>query len=111
MRIADYFKIVRDGEIVGGVIVFRKQARTYELGRIFVDPDHQNQGVGTRAFEFLWKTYPLAKLWALGTPAWNVRTRHFYRKVGFTEVGEDGEGGVLFERRVPARAPATGQAK
>ena len=102
MRIADYYRIVQDGRIVGGIVVFRKGTREYELGRIFVDPDVQNQGIGTAAFAFLWETYPLAKRWTLGTPAWNQRTRHFYKKVGFCEVGEDGHGGVLFERRIAA---------
>ena len=99
MRMGDYYKILVDGQIVGGVIVFRKAPREYELGRIFVDPDFQNQGIGTQAFDFLWEEFPLAKRWTLGTPAWNRRTRHFYRKVGFVEIGEDGHGGILFEKR------------
>ena len=102
MRIAKYYKILLRNQIVGGIIVFAKEPRCYELGRIFVDPDFQNQGIGTQAFEFLWQEYPLAKKWTLGTPAWNVRTRHFYKKVGFTEVGTDEHGGILFERRVGA---------
>ena len=106
MRIADYYKIVSSGEIVGGIIAFRKAAREYELGRIFVEPALQDHGIGTQAFEFLWQTYPLAKRWTLGTPVWNLRTRHFYAKVGFDELGEDGRGGVLFERTISARAPA-----
>jgi GNAT superfamily N-acetyltransferase len=105
MRISDYYRIVHDGKIVGGIIVFRKGTREYELGRIFVDPDVQNQGIGTAAFEFLWETYPLAKRWTLGTPAWNRRTRHFYKKVGFSEIGPDGHGGILFERRIRAGRP------
>ena len=104
MRLGEYYKIVIENQIVGGFIVFRKGARQHELGRIFVDPGSQNQGVGTEAFEFLWKEYPLAKKWTLGTPAWNRRTRHFYKKVGFVEVGEDGKDGILLERRIPARA-------
>jgi GNAT superfamily N-acetyltransferase len=110
MRIGQYYRILRiresgDDQIVGGFIVFRKGTRHYELGRIFVDPDFQNQGVGTQAFEFLWEEFPLAKKWTLGTPAWNRRTRHFYKKVGFVEVGEDGRDGILLERRIPARPP------
>jgi GNAT superfamily N-acetyltransferase len=105
MRLGDYFKIVVDERTVGGMIVFRKGPREYELGRIFVDSDFQNQGIGTQAFEFLWQTYPLAKRWTLGTPAWNRRTRHFYKKVGFTEIGSDGHGGILFERQIAAAAP------
>jgi GNAT superfamily N-acetyltransferase len=108
MRIGDYYAILADGQIVGGMIVFRKAPREYELGRIFVDADSQNQGIGTQALEFLWQTYPLAKRWTLGTPAWNRRTRHFYAKVGFAEVGEDGHGGILLERQIAA-GPAPSQ--
>jgi GNAT superfamily N-acetyltransferase len=104
MRLAKYYKILVDGRIVGGFIVFPKEPRCYELGRIFVDPDFQNQGLGTQAFEFLWREYPLAKKWTLGTPSWNRRTRHFYRKVGFVEIGTDGHDGILLERRI--RAPS-----
>ena len=100
MRLAKYYKILVDGQIVGGFIVFPKEPRCYELGRIFVDPDYQNQGIGAQAFEFLWKEYPLAKRWTLGTPSWNCRTRHFYKKVGFVEIGTDGHDGILFERRI-----------
>jgi RimJ/RimL family protein N-acetyltransferase len=100
MRASDYYKIVMDREIIGGIIVFRKQPREYELGRIFIAPEYQNQGIGTCAFEWLWKSYPMAKRWTLGTPEWNQRTRHFYKKVGFEELGGDHRGGVLFERVV-----------
>jgi RimJ/RimL family protein N-acetyltransferase len=98
MKVGDYYKILVADQIVGGVIVFRKRTREYELGRIFIEPDYQNQGVGTETFALLWQEYPLAKKWTLGTPAWNQRTRHFYKKVGFVEMGEDGRGGVLFEK-------------
>lgn len=97
MKLGDYYKILVDGQLVGGIIVFRKAAREYDLGRIFIKPALQNQGIGTEAFEFLWREYPLAKRWTLGTPAWNRRTRHFYQKVGFMETGQDDHGGILFE--------------
>lgn len=100
MRMSDYFKIVADGQIIGGIIVFRKGMREYNLGRIFIEPEHQNQGIGTRAFQFLWQEYPLAKRWTLDTPVWNRRTRYFYQKVGFVEIGEDAHGGILFERQI-----------
>ena len=109
MRIGDYYKILVGDEIVGGLIVFRKKPREYELGRIFVDPAYQNQGVGTQAMEFLWEGYPLAKRWMLGTPAWNRRTRHFYTKAGFVEIGTDLRGGILFEKNIAARDPRGGR--
>lgn len=98
MRMGDYHVILVAGQIVGGLIVFRNKPREYELGRIFLDPDHQNQGVGTEVFDLLGEEYPLAKRWTLGTPGWNQRTRHFYGKVGFVEIGKDRHGGILFER-------------
>jgi RimJ/RimL family protein N-acetyltransferase len=98
MKVGDYYRIVVADQTVGGVIVFRKKPREYELGRIFVEPDVQNQGIGTEAFDLLWQEYPLAKKWTLDTPAWNQRTHHFYRKVGFVEIGQDGRGLVLFEK-------------
>jgi GNAT superfamily N-acetyltransferase len=100
MRFGDYYKILADGQIIGGFIIFRKKPAEYELGRIFIDPNFQNQGVGAQAFAFIWQTYPLAKRWTLGTPAWNVRNRHFYQKVGFVEVGAEPPDGILFEKRI-----------
>ena len=104
MRFGEYYKILVDDQIIGGVIIFRKKPREYELGRIFIDPDVQNQGFGTETFELIWKTYPLAKRWTLGTPTWNQRTQHFYKKVGFVEIGKDGHDGILFEKRIIQRS-------
>ena len=104
MRMGQYFAISSKGQVIGGIIVFPQAPREYNLGRIFVDPDFQNQGIGTQAIEFLWSEFPLAKRWTLGTPEWNQRTRHFYKKVGFEEVGVDAHEGVLFERRIVVTA-------
>ena len=79
----------------------KKRASTKWDG-FYIEPEFQNQGIGTEAFQFLWEAYPLAKRWTLGTPAWNKRTRHFYKKVGFVEIGKDRDGGILFERRIQA---------
>jgi GNAT superfamily N-acetyltransferase len=100
MVAGDYYKILADGRIVGGFIVRLRGYRYYEVVRIFVYPEFQNRGIGTRAFEFLWSEYPDVERWTLGTPAWNRRNRHFYKKVGFVEVGEDRRGGILLERNV-----------
>ncbi|MGA9351332.1 MAG: GNAT family N-acetyltransferase [Anaerolineae bacterium] len=81
MHIGDYYKILVGDQIVGGFIVLRKGPREYELGRIFVDPDYQNQGAGTQAMEFLWEEYPLAKRWPSirqpGTVARAISTRRW----------------------------------
>ncbi len=100
MGAGDYYKILLGSQIIGGILVFSKSRGHYELGRIFIEPEYQNQGIGAQAMEFLWQQYPAALKWTLGTPSWNQRNRHFYQKVGFTETGEDGRGGILFIRTV-----------
>jgi GNAT superfamily N-acetyltransferase len=100
MLAGDYYKIVLGQSIVGGIMVRLRGYQYYEVVRIFVDPVFQNQGIGTWAFESLWKEYPEVTRWTLGTPGWNTRTPNFYRKVGFVETGRDARGGILFEKRV-----------
>ena len=87
MKWCDYHKILYGGRIVGALIVAKKRAGHYECSRIFVDPDYQNRGMATRAFEQAWDVYPDARIWTPGTPEWNVRTKHFYEKLGFVQVG------------------------
>ena len=108
MRMGDYYKIVLEDRIIGGLIVFRTAPREYDLGRIFLDPDHQNRGLGAQVMDLLWQAYPLAKRWTLGTPAWNQRTRHFYAKVGFQEIAMEGADGILLERRNDPKQSAQG---
>ncbi len=108
MRRADYYVIFEENVIVGGFLVFRKAPGHYELGRIFVHPNHQRQGLGTAALQFLWKTYPFARRWTLGTPAWNRRTRAFYARMGFDEIGTEPPDGILLERRMRGHAPEAG---
>ena len=106
MRAGRYYKIMVDGQVVGGFIVFPRAIREYELGRIFIHADFQDQRIGTQAMEFMFEQFPLAKIWTVGTPAWNQRTRHFYEKMGFAqmEIRYDpraGWDGVIYRRVVP----------
>lgn len=98
MRMGKYYKILSDEHIIGGIIIFPKKRGHYELGRIFIDPEFQNQGIGTQAFKFIWQEFPLSRKWTLDTPVWNLRNRHFYKKRGFVEVGKDGPDGIRFEK-------------
>jgi ribosomal protein S18 acetylase RimI-like enzyme len=97
MKLGEYYKVLQDGQMIGGVVVSRKKVLEYEVTRVFIAPEHQNQGLGEQVFEFLWETYPLTKRWTLGTPKWNARNQHFYKKVGFEKIGVDRWGGILFE--------------
>jgi ribosomal protein S18 acetylase RimI-like enzyme len=97
---AKYFKVLFNDKIIGGFVVFPKENGHYELGRIFIDPDYQNQGIGTKVLEHVEELFPEAKRWRLGTPSWNRRNRHFYEKIGYTKVGEDEIMGCLYEKKI-----------
>ena len=100
----DVYKIVHfdrlSERIVGGIVVYEKEPQHMELGRMWVHPDYQNQGIGGQAIQFLEDMYPDAKLWTLDTPKWNTRNHHFYQKMGYELTGEEGEGGLWFAKQI-----------
>jgi GNAT superfamily N-acetyltransferase len=94
-----YLKILLDEKMVGGVIVFARSDGSYYLARMFVDPRYHRQGLGLKAVKMLLARYPEAWKWTLDTPAWNVRTRNFYEKLGFLVVAER-DGLLFYEKAV-----------
>ncbi|MFX0206916.1 MAG: GNAT family N-acetyltransferase [Candidatus Hodarchaeota archaeon] len=109
MQFMDYFKILLDDDIVGGIFARSGGKKHHVLEGIFVDPPHHNKGIGTQAMELLWGLYPDAQIWTLGTPEWNVRTRHFYEKLGFIQVGwEKGDSnwrGIWYQKVMDSSSP------
>lgn len=83
-----YYKILSNGQIVGGLILFDRGDEHFEVGRIWVDPDYQNQGIGQAAMREMFSLHPDVKKWSLGTPSWAIRNQNFYEKMGFARVRE-----------------------
>jgi GNAT superfamily N-acetyltransferase len=84
------YKVLRAGQIIGGVIVWILPDAHNVVGTIFVDPDAQNQAVGTQIWQFVEARYPAAKSWRLTTPRWATKNHHFYAaKCGFVRVESD----------------------
>ncbi|AIQ45491.1 hypothetical protein R70723_05965 [Paenibacillus sp. FSL R7-0273] len=104
MNNAHYYKLTAEDNIIGGMIIFPSPAAgECHLGRIFIDPLHQNQGYGQESFRFLFQTYPAARKWTLDTPSWALRNHYFYEKLGFVRTGKvtdevDGEFIIEYER-------------
>jgi GNAT superfamily N-acetyltransferase len=99
-----YYKILCDGQIVGGIIIFDRGGGHLHLDRIYIDPDYHNRGIGSQAMQFIEAEHP-APLWTLDTPAYAVRNHHFYEKFGYVKVGEKEEsvGGLIlicYEKRI-----------
>jgi len=99
-----YYKILVNDQVAGGIIIFELGERHFELGRMWIDPDLQNRGIGQQAVELMFGAFPEVKKWIVGTPSFAVRNRHFYEKMGFvrireTEVDPDlGESGTEYEK-------------
>ncbi|RPJ49473.1 MAG: N-acetyltransferase [Chloroflexi bacterium] len=97
MEHGDYYKILRDGQIAGGLHLFvfgQDFYNVHELNSIFVLPECQNQGIGSRAIRFIEETYPSARKWRLETPSLSTGNHHFYEKNGFVKVREVADGPV-----------------
>jgi GNAT superfamily N-acetyltransferase len=66
MKKADYFKIMKDDTIIGGIIVFHDKSDNYTLGSIFIAPPSQNQGIGKQAIEYIERIFPKCKKMVAG---------------------------------------------
>jgi len=87
---ADAFKVCCEGKLIGGMNIFHNGNHAYFLGNMFVDPDCQDQGVGTAIWKFIESQYPDATKWATETPGFSKRNHHFYvNKCGFHVVRID----------------------
>lgn len=95
------YKMVHEGQIIGGLVVFDMGAGHYHLDVIFIDPAQHGRGFGTQAMLFIEQAHPAAR-WTLDTPQWALRNQHFYEKLGYVRVREfehdDGTPLIAYEK-------------
>ncbi len=84
-----YHELLDGDQIVGGISVSTNNPYHHELAQIFVDPDHHRKGVGSTAMRLVEEKYSGVKMWTLGTPSWNTRTKAFYESLGYVIVGKE----------------------
>lgn len=79
------YRILLDGEKVGGVVVsIDKAFLRGELELLFVKPDVHSKGIGYAAWCLVEKMYPEIIVWETYTPYFEKRNIHFYvNKCGF----------------------------
>lgn len=83
-----YFKILKDGVLVGGVCACDLDSGHFHLNSIYVFTAQQSGGTGTAAMRLLFGMFPEAQQWTLETPYLSIRNHHFYEKLGFVKTGE-----------------------
>ena len=100
------FKVLLNGTLIGGLILWiRKNGRNY-LGTIFIDPPFQGMGIGTKIWRMVESAHPEARSWMTDTPGFAKRNHHFYvHKLGFEIVrienqGKQKEEMYLFEKKM-----------
>ena len=86
MREAPYLKILLGDKVVGGMLLIPKEPGHMMLARIFIHPEYQNKGIGTRAMEYIEEAYP-AERWSLETPTYAPENHRFYERLGYVRKG------------------------
>ena len=77
------YRIVQDGESVGGVVI-RVDGERGELDLLFVSPHIHSRGVGYAAWRAVEQLHPEVKVWETVTPYFEKRNIHFYvNRCGF----------------------------
>jgi GNAT superfamily N-acetyltransferase len=100
---AECYKIVCDGETIGGIILFDEGEGHMHLDVLDIHPDYHNRGIGTQAMQFIEHAYPAATRWTLDTPLYATRNQHFYEKFGYVKVVENDYDGfilIAYEKRM-----------
>ena len=100
------YAIFKDSVPIGVVIVWINSNHENFLGNIFVDPDLQDQGIGTTIWRFIEQKYPETRVWRTETPGFSNRNHNFYvNKCGFKIVkiehpGDKYEESYIMEKEI-----------
>ena len=84
--------------IVGGAVLF-KDGTNLHIARIFIDPEHFHEGLGTKLVEMIENLYSDVTSFTLDTPLWNIRTNNFYQKLGYELEKKDKEFAYYIKRK------------
>ena len=82
---AEAYRIVHDGEIVGGMILqIDRQNAKGELEILFIKPEVHSKGLGQAAWKAVEAMHPEIRVWETMTPYFEKRNIHFYvNRLGF----------------------------
>ncbi|MGF2616038.1 GNAT family N-acetyltransferase [Rossellomorea vietnamensis] len=82
----EYFKIMMNEELVGGIILTITGNSYGRIDRIFIAPECQGKGVGTAAIRLVKEKYHRIRFWDLETSSRQRNNHHFYEKMGYKRV-------------------------
>lgn len=84
-NLAETYRIVCDGNVVGGLILqIDQQNAKGELEILFVLPEVHSKGIGQAAWKVVEAMHPEIRVWETMTPYFEKRNIHFYvNRLGF----------------------------
>ena len=82
---SETYRIVCDGEVVGGLILqIDKQNTKGDLEILFIKPEAHSKGLGQAAWKAVEAMHPEIRVWETITPYFEKRNIHFYvNRLGF----------------------------
>ncbi|KPL58884.1 GNAT family N-acetyltransferase [Rossellomorea vietnamensis] len=88
IRELNYFKVLYEGVLIGGLILTVVGKRHGRVDRIFVDPLHQGKGIGSKVMRLMECEYPEVMTWELETSSRQLNNHYFYEKMGYKKIFE-----------------------
>jgi GNAT superfamily N-acetyltransferase len=85
------FIISAGGKPAGGIFVTISGKSYGRIDRIFIHPEHQGRGIGSKAIELIEEEFPAVRNWHLETSARQKSNHHFYEKMGYRKTFESQE--------------------
>ncbi|MBD7963935.1 GNAT family N-acetyltransferase [Fictibacillus norfolkensis] len=99
IRELEYFKVMYDGLLVGGIIATISGKSYGRIDRIFINPEHQGNGIGSAVINLIEKEFPFVRAWDLETSSRQLNNHHFYKKMGYV-VTFEGEEEYCFVKHI-----------
>ncbi len=81
-------KKVIDGKIVGSIRAYEKDGVCY-IGRVIVNPEHQNKGIGKELMRSIEEYYSGCDKFSLFTGSLSKRNLYLYGSLGYEPVREE----------------------
>ncbi|MEI2663033.1 GNAT family N-acetyltransferase [Rossellomorea sp. LJF3] len=110
IRELNYFKILYEGLLVGGLILTVVGKRHGRVDRIFVDPLYQGKGIGTMVMKRMETEYPEVMTWELETSSRQLNNHRFYEKMGYKKIFEAGDE-FCYEKKMKEGACVGGESR
>ena len=95
-----YFAVAKVGNKIVGLTTVRKLTdRAVFMYRLYIIPEYQRKGVGSKLMESALETFPKTKTIRLEVEEKNEKGISFYKKQGFREIGRKIE--KVLDERMP----------